>query len=172
MSPNTEGGVQRIDPGKMRIVLVEAGPRVLPVFPQSLSERCKRSLTNMGVEVRTGSAVTECSEGGVFLGPERIDAATVMWAAGVQASKAAQLLGAEHDKSNRVLVGPDLSISGQPNIFVIGDTSAAQSDGRRVPGVAPAAKQMGTYVGRLIAARIRNAPVPPAFAYKHRAILR
>jgi len=121
----------------------------------------------MGVEVRTGSAVTECSEGGVFLGPERIDAATVMWAAGVQASKAAQLLGAEHDKSNRVLVGPDLSISGQPNIFVIGDTSAAQSDGRRVPGVAPAAKQMGTYVGRLIAARIRNAPVPPAFAYKH-----
>jgi NADH dehydrogenase len=167
-----KGEFKRIDPGKMRIVLVEAGPRVLPVFPQSLSERCKRSLTNMGVEVRTGSAVTECSEGGVFLGPERIDAATVMWAAGVQASKAAQLLGAEHDKSNRVLVGPDLSISGQPNIFVIGDTSAAQSDGRRVPAWRPRQNRwarMSVASSRLVSETRRCRPRLPTST---RAILR
>jgi NADH:ubiquinone reductase (H+-translocating) len=165
------GEFKRIDPRKMRIVLVEAGPRLLPAFPQSLSGRCKRSLADMGVEIRTGSSVTGCSELGVLLGPERINAATVVWAAGVQASKAAQWLGAEHDKSNRVLVRPDLSVPGRANVFVIGDTSAVQSNGRPVPGVAPAAKQMGVYVGRLIAARVRDAPAPPAFAYKHQGDL-
>jgi NADH:ubiquinone reductase (H+-translocating) len=165
------GEFKRIDPSKMRIVLVEASPRLLPAFPRSLSRRCKRSLTEMGVEIRTGSSVTECSELGVFLGPERINAATVVWAAGVQASKAAQWLGAEHDKSNRVLVRADLSVPGRANVFVIGDTSAAQSNGQFVPGVAPAAKQMGVYVARLIAAHARNAPERSAFAYKHQGDL-
>jgi NADH:ubiquinone reductase (H+-translocating) len=165
------GEFKRIDPRKMRIVLVEAGPRLLPAFPQSLSRRCKRSLTEMGVEIRTGSSVTGCSELGVFLGLERINAATVVWAAGVQASKAAQWLGAEHDKSNRVLVRPDLSVPGRANVFVIGDTSAVQFNGRLVPGVAPAAKQMGVHVARLIAARVRNAPTRSAFLYRHQGDL-
>jgi NADH dehydrogenase len=165
------GEFKRTDPAKMRIVLIEAGSRLLPAFPPSLSERCKRSLTGMGVEVRTGSPVTECSELDVLLGADRVDAATVMWAAGVQASKAAQWLGAEHDKSNRVLVRPDLSVPGQPNVFVVGDTTAVKSNGRPVPGVAPAAKQMGAYVGGLIATRVRNAPPPPAFAYRHQGDL-
>jgi NADH dehydrogenase len=165
------GEFKRIDPRKMRIVLVEAGPRLLPAFPESLSRRCKRSLTEIGVEVRTGSSVTGCSEVGVSLGPERINAATVVWAAGVQASKAAQWLGAVHDKSNRVLVRPDLSVTGRANVFVIGDTSAVQFNGRLVPGVAPAAKQMGVHVARLIAARVRNEPAWSVFVYKHQGDL-
>jgi NADH:ubiquinone reductase (H+-translocating) len=166
-----KGEFKRIDPGKMRIVLVEAGPRLLSAFPEALSDRCRRSLINVGVEVRTDTRVTDCCERGVSFGSERIDAATIVWAAGVQASQAAQWLRAEHDRSNRVIVEPDLSIPGQANIFVIGDTSAALSGGRSVPGLAPAAKQMGRYIGRLIAARARNRPAPPAFSYKHQGDL-
>jgi NADH:ubiquinone reductase (H+-translocating) len=166
-----KGEFRRIDPGKMRIVLVEAGPRLLPAFPERLSERCKRSLIEMGVEVKTGSSVTECTERGVSLGSERIDAATVVWAAGVEASKAAQWLDVEHDRSKRIIVRSDLSVPPHENIFAIGDTSAAQSGGRPVPGLAPAAKQMGRYVGRLIAARVCNGANPPAFSYKHQGDL-
>ncbi|WFU39106.1 NAD(P)/FAD-dependent oxidoreductase [Bradyrhizobium sp. CB82] len=166
-----KGEFRWIDPGKMRIVLVEAGPRLLPAFPERLSERCKRSLIEMGVEVKIGSSVTECTERGVSLGPERIDAATVVWAAGVRASRAAQWLDAEHDSSNRIIVRSDLSVPPHENIFAIGDTSAAQSGGRPVPGLAPAAKQMGRYVGRLIAGRVCNGVNSPAFSYKHQGDL-
>ena len=166
-----KGEFKRIDPGEMRTVLVEAGPRLLSGFPETLSERCTRSLTKMGVEVRTAARVTDCSDRGVTVGSEQIDAATVVWAAGVQASSAAQWLGAERDKSNRVVVEPDLSIPSHANIFVIGDTSAARSGGMPVPGLAPAAKQMGRYVGRVIAARVRGRPAPPAFSYRHQGDL-
>jgi len=165
------GEFRRIDPEKMRIVLVEAGPRLLPGVPERLSERCKRALIEMSVEVRPGSMVTECNERGVSLGPERIDAATIMWAAGVRASRAAQWLDAEHDRSNRIILGSDLSVPPHENIFAIGDTSAVQSEGRPVPGLAPAAKQMGRYVGRLITARVRNEANPPVFSYKHQGDL-
>lgn len=166
-----KGEFKRIDPGEMRIVLIEAGPRLLSAFPATLSERCRRALVKMGVEVRTAARVTGCSERGVTLGAEQIDAATVVWAAGVQASKAAQWLSADHDKSNRVLVRSDLSIPGHANIFVIGDTSAAQSSGEPVPGLAPAAKQMGRYVGHVIAARVQGRQEPSAFSYKHQGDL-
>ena len=170
-SRTLRGEFRRIDPKKMRIVLVEAGPRLLPAFPERLSERCRRSLIEMGVEVKLGSTVTECTVRGVSLGPERIDAATVVWAAGVRASRAAQWLDAEHDRSNRIIVGSDLSVSPHENIFAIGDTSAVQSQGRLVPGLAPAAKQMGHYVGRLIAARVRNEANLCAFSYTHQGDL-
>jgi NADH:ubiquinone reductase (H+-translocating) len=165
------GEFRRIDPGTMRIVLVEAGPRVLPTFPPRLSERCRRSLSRMGVEVRTGSAVTGCDARGILIGELRIDAATVVWAAGVRASSAAQWLGAARDRANRVIVNPDLSVPGHSNIFVIGDTSSVQSPARPVPGVAPAAKQMGRYVGALIRARVRNQGQQSGFIYRHQGDL-
>src|SRR5277367_210042 len=166
-----KGEFRRIDPGNMKIVLVEAGPRVLPVFAPALSERCELSLKRMGVEVRTGSAVSACDNRGVVLGNERIDAATVVWAAGVQASKAAQWLGAPHDQANRVIVNPNLTVPGHENIFVVGDTSSVRSSDRPVPGLAQAAKQMGRYVGKQIAARVLNRQPSLDFVCRHQGDL-
>jgi NADH dehydrogenase len=123
----------------------------------------------MQVEVRTGTAVTACDERGVVVGDgERIDAATVAWAAGVAASPAAAWVGAPHDRAGRAQVEPDLSLPGLPEIFAIGDTATvSRADGRPVPGVAPAAKQMGRYVGSVIASRVAARPPPPPFRYRH-----
>jgi NADH dehydrogenase len=157
---------RRIDPRSAKVVLVEAGPRVLAAFAEPQSAYAQRALTKLGVEVRVGAAVTGCDGGGVWLGDERIASATVIWAAGVAASPAGHWLGAATDRAGRVLVTPDLSIPGDPNVFVIGDAaSVATADGGRVPGVAPAAKQQGRYVARVIAARIRGAHPPAAFTY-------
>ena len=158
---------RRIDPSTARIVLIEAGPRILPALPEDLSDYARRALERMGVEVMTSTRVTKCDAGGVDLEHGRIDASTIVWAAGIVASPAAAWLGAAHDRAGRVTVGPDLSVPGQPEIFVIGDTAAVQDkSGRAIPGVAPAAKQMGRYVGKLIARRVAGKPSPP-FRYRH-----
>jgi NADH dehydrogenase len=163
---------RRIDPKASRIVLIEAGPRIMPTFPANLSDYVQATLVQKGVEVMTSSRVVGCDPGGVDLADGRIDAATVIWAAGVIASPAARWLDAEHDRAGRVQVGPDLSVSSHPEVFAIGDTAAAiDPAGRAIPGIAPAAKQMGRYVGRLIAARIAGAPSPEPFRYRHQGDL-
>src|SRR5947199_7958503 len=155
-----------IDPRSARIILVEAAPRLLGAFDASLSEAAKRSLEQVGVEVRLGAAVTALDEGGVSLGADRIEARIVIWGAGVVASPASRWLGAEADRAGRVKVAPDLSVPGHPEIFVIGDTAAATSaDGRSLPGVAPVAKQQGEYVARLLIAREQGKTLPP-FRYR------
>ena len=166
---------RQIDPRTARIVLIEAGPRLLPNFSVQHSNYARDALTAMGVDVMTSSPVIRCDARGVDLKAGldngRIDAGAVIWAAGVTASPAAQWLAAEHDRAGRVIVGPDLSLPGQQNIFVIGDTaSVLGADGDPVPGLAPAAKQMGNYVGRLIAARIAGRSLPP-FHYRNQGIL-
>jgi NADH dehydrogenase len=182
---------RQIDPRTARIVLIEAGPRLLPSFSVQHSNYARDTLTAMGVDVMTSSPVIRCDARGVELDRSvdlkvesdrsvdlkggldngRIDAGAVIWAAGVAASPAAQWLAAEHDRAGRVIVGPDLSLPGQQNIFVIGDTaSVLGADGDPVPGLAPAAKQMGNYVGRLIAARVAGRSLPP-FHYRNQGIL-
>jgi NADH:ubiquinone reductase (H+-translocating) len=157
---------RRIDPTAARIVLIEAGPRIMPTLPENLSDYVRRTLGNKGVEVMTSSRVTACDARGVELEHGRLDAGTVIWAAGVVASPAARWLNAEHDRAGRVLVNPDLSVPGHRNVFVIGDT-AAVADQPDIPGTAPPAKQMGAYVGRLIAARVAGQTPPPPFRYRH-----
>ena len=158
---------RRIDPRSSRIILLEAGPRVLPTLPEDLSRYAERTLTRMGVDVRTSTRVTNCDRRGVDLDRGRIDAGTVIWAAGVVASPAARWLGAEHDRAGRVLVRPDLSLPNHPEVFVIGDAAGIRDQtGAMVPGVAQAAKQMGRYVGRVIAARIDETLSPPPFRYR------
>jgi NADH dehydrogenase len=159
---------RRIDPREARIILIEAGPRILPTFPEKLSDYAKRSLEKMGVEIQLGRQVTGCDAQGVTLDGSRIEAGTVMWAAGVVASPAAGWLGADHDRAGRIKVNGDLSVPGWPDIFAIGDTATLPGeDGRPIPGIAPAAKQMGAYVGRLIAARVKGEPPPKPFEYHH-----
>lgn len=160
---------RRIDPRSARIVLIEAGPRLLPTFPPSLSDYALRALTRSNVEVQTGALVTKCDANGVDLKDgRRIDAGTVIWAAGVTASPAARWLNVEADRAGRVKVASDLSVPGHPEIFVIGDT-AAVTDGKwqPVPGIAPAAKQMGKYVGKVISARIAGRGWQKPFRYMH-----
>jgi len=158
---------RRIDPRSSRIILLEAGPRVIPTLPEDLSRYAERALIRKGVEVRTSTRVTSCDRHGVELEHGRIDASTIIWAAGVVASPAAAWLGAAHDRAGRVLVRPDLSIPDHPEVFVIGDAASVHDDaGEQVPGVAPAAKQMGHYVGRLIAARLAGHSLP-AFRYRN-----
>jgi NADH:ubiquinone reductase (H+-translocating) len=163
---------RHIDPRTARIILVEAGPRVMPTFTEHLSDYVSRSLAAKGIEIMTGTCVTGCDLNGVDTDRGRIDAATVIWAAGVVASPAAQWLGVAHDRAGRVTVGPDLSVPGHPEIFAIGDTAAvAGPDGRPVPGIAPAAKQMGGYVGRLIASRVAGKTEVAPFRYRHQGDL-
>jgi len=158
---------RRIDPRSSRIILLEAGARILPTLPGDLSRYAERALTRIGVDVRTNTRVTGCDRHGVELDHGRIDAGAVIWAAGVVASPAASWLGAEHDHVGRVLVRPDLSVPGHPEVFVIGDAAAVRGEkGEPVPGVAPAAKQMGRYVGRLIAARVAGKSLP-VFRYRN-----
>jgi NADH dehydrogenase len=157
-----------IDTRKARIVLIEAGPRALPAFSEDLSAYAKRSLERLGVEVELGQAVTGCTAEGVVYGGKALAAATVIWAAGVQASPAAQWLEAPADRVGRLKVEPDLTVPGLPEIFAIGDAAiVARPDGRPVPGIAPAAKQEGAYVAKVIRARLAGQTPPPAFRYRH-----
>ena len=153
------------DPGRARIHLVEAGPRVLASMPEVLSDRARRQLERLGVDVHTGQAVTHIDAEGVDIGTRRIQARTVLWAAGVAASPLGATLGVERDRAGRIAVAPDLSMPSHPDVFVIGDLASVAQDGKQVPGVAPAAKQMGAHVGRVIRARIAGQPVPP-FRYR------
>jgi len=159
---------RHIDPAMARVLLVQSGPRVLPTFPERLSEQARRSLTELGVEVLTDCKVDEIDECGVVVSGKRIEARTVFWAAGVIASPAAKWLGAEHDRAGSTKVGPDLSVPRLPNVLVIGDTALSEGwNGQAVPGLAPAAKQGGNYVAAVIRRRIEGRPAPRPFRYKH-----
>src|ERR1700704_6199352 len=138
---------RNIDTHEARVVLIEAGPRVLAGFPDELSAYAQRSLESIGVDVILGQAVTECSADGVVYGGETLQARTLIWAAGVRASPAAEWLGAPADRAGRLQVLPDLTVPDHPDIFAVGDTVVvAGPDGKPVPGIAPAAKQQGQYV--------------------------
>ena len=161
------GDFRNIDTRKARVVLIEAGPRVLAGFADDLAAFAQTSLEKIGVEVVLGQAVTECSADGVVYGDKKLEARTIIWAAGVRASPAAEWLAVPADRAGRVQVQPDLTVPGHPEIFAIGDTvTLAAWDGRPVPGIAPAAKQEGRYVAALIRARLEGRPLPP-FTYKH-----
>jgi NADH:ubiquinone reductase (H+-translocating) len=158
---------RNIDTSNARVVLIEAGPRVLAGFPDDLSAYAQRSLENIGVEVMLDQPVTECTADGVVYGGKALQARTIIWAAGVRASRAAEWLGAPADRAYRVQVESDLTVPGHPEIFAIGDTvTVAGPDGKPVPGIAPAAKQQGRYVAALIKARLEGRTLPP-FRYKH-----
>ena len=155
-----------IDPRDARIVLVEAGPRVLASFDPSLSAYAKKALESLGVDVILNCAVTDCDARGVALGAERIESRTVIWAAGVRASSAGRWLDVETDGAGRVIVNPDLSVPGYPNVFVIGDTALVKDEnGAPLPGVATVAKQEGKYVAKLLEWRARGNVLPP-FRYR------
>jgi NADH:ubiquinone reductase (H+-translocating) len=158
---------RNIDTRKARVVLIEAGPRVLAGFPEDLSAYAEASLEKLGVEVMLGEAVTECSAEGVVYGGKQLLARTLIWAAGVRASRAAEWLNAPHDRAYRLQVEPDLTVPGHPDIFAVGDTTTIKApDGNPVPGIAPAAKQQGRYVAALIKARLSGKTLPP-FRYSH-----
>ena len=162
---------RNIDTHKTRVVLIEAGSRVLAGFPDDLSTYAQRSLEKLGVEVMLGAPVTECDADGVVYGGKRLEARTIIWAAGVRASRAAEWLNAPADRAHRLQVNPDLTVPGHPDIFAIGDTvTIAGPDGKPVPGIAPAAKQEGRYVASLIKARLEGRTLPP-FRYKHQGSL-
>lgn len=156
-----------IDPSQARVILVEGTPHVLPVYPETLSESARRQLEGLGVEVVTGAVVDEIDEHGVTLNNgRRIDSRTVLWAAGVQASLLGGALGAETDRTGRVTVNEDLSVPGHPEVLVAGDLAAKAG----VPGVAPAAMQMGRHAGAMIMADLDGKPRAP-FVYKNKGSL-
>ncbi|MCR6687764.1 NAD(P)/FAD-dependent oxidoreductase [Pseudoxanthomonas sp.] len=157
---------RHIDPASARVRLVEAGPRVLASFPEALSEKARRQLERLGVEVSTGVPVTAIDAGGYRLGEDYVPARTVVWAAGVAASPLARALGVPLDRAGRVPVEADLSVPGHPHVFVAGDLAAVKrADGGPVPGVAPAAKQMGRHVAAAVRARLQDRPAA-AFRYR------
>jgi len=159
---------RRIDPRQARIILLEGGPRVLATFPEALSIHAQRALEKLGVEVNTVARVTRCDNEGVIVNDQRLPAGTVIWAAGVAASLAAQWVGAAGDRAGRAQVEADLSVPGKPEIFIVGDTAAVTNvDGSPVPGIAPAAKQAGRYVAQVIAAAVQGTPRPAPFRYRH-----
>lgn len=178
---------RNIDPHQARVVLIEANPRLLATFPESLSMAAKQALERLGVEVLIGKVATICDERGVVVvdapsavsadgkahsstvvASERIESCTIIWAAGVAASPAAKWLSAEKDRAGRVIVGPDLTLPRHPEIFVIGDTALAKSaSGQPLPGIAPVAKQQGRYVANVIRARLSGNGAPEPFRYRH-----
>ena len=163
---------RNVDTRAARVLLVEAGPRVLPAFTDELSAYSKKALEKLGVEVLLGTPVSACTHEGVTIGDEFTSARTIIWAAGVQASPAANWLDAKADRAGRAEVGPQLNIPGEPDIFVIGDTaSVMQDNGKPVPGVAPAAKQQGAFVAQVIKARLAVKTEPAAFHYRHQGNL-
>jgi NADH dehydrogenase len=164
------GDFRHIDPTSARVVLVEAGPRVLPAYPPDLSESAQRQLETLGVHVWTGAAVTAVDAEGVQMGADRLAARTVVWAAGVEASPLARSLNVQLDRAGRVRVEPDLSVPGRPDIFVIGDLAAVESDGQAVPGVAPAAIQMGRHAAANVLRRLRGEPTA-VFRYRDKGSL-
>lgn len=158
------------DPRSLRVVLVEAAERVLPPYSEALSEKAKKQLEHLGVEVRLSARVTHIDERGVQLGDEHIPARTVLWGAGVAASPLGKALGAETDRAGRVLVEPDLRVRGRDNVFVAGDLMHLENDGKAVPGVAPAAIQAGRAAARNIAALVKGESTR-AFRYRDKGSL-
>jgi NADH dehydrogenase len=163
---------RKIDTRRTRVLLIEAGPRVLPAFSEDLSEYAKKALGKLGVDVRLGQAVTAITEEGVTIGDSFEPCRTVVWAAGVQASPAAKWVDAPADRAGRARVGPDLTVEGDADVFVIGDTALVnQVNGNPVPGIAPAAKQQGAYVARVIKGRLGAKAAPEPFRYRHQGSL-
>ena len=159
---------RNFDPADARVILVQSGPRVLPTFPERLSELARGSLEDLGVEVRTDSRVEHVDSSGVRIKNRNIPARTVLWAAGVVASPAARWVNREADGAGRVKVEADLSVSGLPNVFAIGDTALSNAwNGGPVPGLAPAAKQGGQYVAKVIHSRVTGRHSPRPFIYRH-----
>ena len=156
---------RHIDPAAARVVLIEAGPRVLPAFPPSLSDKARGQLERLGVNVRAGQPVTGVDPGGVWIGNDRIAARTVLWAAGVAGSPLGATLGVGVDRAGRVPVTGDLTIAGHPELFVVGDLAAAPAGAGPVQAVAPAAKQMGRYAATAILARLSGRRIAP-FRYR------
>jgi NADH dehydrogenase len=169
---------RRINPAEARIFLIEGNDRLLPVYPKDLSAHAEQSLIELGVRSRVNARVTNIDAGGVTMktaeGEVRIEAKTVLWAAGVQASPLGKLLadstGVPIDRAGRIEVAPDLSIPGHPEILIAGDLAIIEQNGEQVPGVAPAAMQQGRYAARLIAARLRG-QTPPPFHYRDKGSL-
>lgn len=162
---------RRIDTRSARVLLIEAGQHILPAFDPQLSQSALAQLRRRGVEVRLGTPVTRCARDSLMVGDEEIMAHTLLWAAGVEASPAARWLGIDSDKAGRAIVEADLSIAGDRSIFVIGDTAHVdRSEGTPVPGLAPAAKQQGAYVAKLIRNRMAGKDTPP-FRYRHQGSL-
>ncbi|MEP3278473.1 MAG: NAD(P)/FAD-dependent oxidoreductase [Stappiaceae bacterium] len=159
---------RRVDTKSARVLLIEAGPKVLSAYPDKLSSYAKASLDRLGVEVLSGEPVTACHADAVVVGAQTIPCMTTIWAAGVQASAAAKWIGTECDRAGRAMVKPDLTATGHPNVFLIGDTAAVNDNkGVAVPGIAPAAKQMGKYTARVIRHRLAGTKPPAPFAYFH-----
>jgi len=165
---NLRPDFRHVDTAKARVLLIEAGPRILPSFTPDLSAYAHAALERLGVEIQLGLAVSDCNASGVRVGDRSVAADVVLWAAGVRASPAAAWLGVTPDNAGRVKVEPDLCVAGHPEIFVIGDTASVNAwHGRPVPGIAPAAKQQGLHVARAIKARLRGDTASRAFHYKH-----
>jgi NADH dehydrogenase len=159
---------RHIDTRQARVVLIEAGPRILPGFTEDLSAYAHASLERLGVEIQLGKAVRECSAAGVIYGEQPLAAKVILWAAGVRASSAAAWAGLPADNAGRARVEPDLTAPGHPEIFVIGDTATISAwHGKPVPGIAPAAKQQGAHVARSIRARLRGDTRSRPFRYQH-----
>jgi NADH dehydrogenase len=161
---------RRIDTASARVILIEAGPRLLPAFPADLSEQAERDLKGLGVEVRTNTRVTNVADGCVRLEREDICAATIFWAAGNAASSLGAQLGVATDRAGRVKVHADLSIDGHPEVFVVGDLAQLESEGKPVPGVAPAAMQSGKCAARNVLHSIRREGREP-FHYRNKGDL-
>jgi NADH dehydrogenase len=164
---NLVGEFRRIDTRQAKVILIEAGPRVLPTFAPDLSAYAHRELVRLGVEVRLGAAVTDCNANGVMIGDQALAAGVIIWAAGVRASPAGAWLNAEADRAGRMKVEADLTVPGHADIFAIGDTVVNVWNGRAVPGIAPAAKQQGTYVARTIKRRLKGDATLRPFRYRH-----
>lgn len=163
---------RRIDTRQAKVLLVEAGARVLPSFSENLSDYVKTSLIKLGVTVRNGVPVTACDESGIKIGEEPIACRTIIWAAGVQASPAAQWLGVKADRAGRVVVTKDLRLTDDPSVFVIGDTASVKwGVDKSVPGIAPAAKQQGSFVAKCIRASLKGTTPPETFKYRHQGNL-
>jgi NADH dehydrogenase/putative oxidoreductase len=163
-----EKDFRQFDPAAARVILVQSGARILPTFDEALSARAKLALEALGVEVLLGSRVEAIDADGVLVNGERIAARTVLWAAGVVASPAAHWVAAPADNAGRIKVADDLSVPGFENVFAVGDVSASSGwSGKPVPGLAPAAKQGGAFVARVIRAHVLGEPAPSAFVYRH-----
>ena len=162
---------RRIDTRKTRVILLEGGPRILPSFPEDLAARAHRDLGDLGVEVRTESVVTQIDPGAVCLGEERIPTRTVFWAAGNAAAPVGRTLGVPTDRVGRVIVEPDLSIPGHPEVFIAGDMALVTRDDKPpVPGVAPAANQEGRTAAKNVMRLMRGEPTQ-VFRYRNKGDL-
>ena len=162
---------RRIDPRQTRIVLLEGGKRILPSFNEDLANAARNQLNRLGVMVRTGAVAEAIDDHGVTVAGELLPAATVIWAAGVAASRLSAQVGAQTDRAGRALVGPNLEASPGSGVFVIGDAANVMVNGKGVPGVAQGALQQGDYVGKVIAARVAQASEPAPFHYRNKGTM-